>query len=145
MFGRGNPTLKLICQVCTRVGHSATVCHYRFDRSFQTPTSPLAAYFCDLDGSVVDYEPSTFMVDTCPAFKVSEPTVWYVDTGASHHIVSNSEAISDAHPYSGTNALMVGNGKNLSIHSIGSSVLSPIKSSFKTQDCFASACYTKRT
>ena len=91
LFGRGNPTLKLICQVCTRVGHSAAVCHYHFDRSFQTPTSPSAAYFCDLDGSIVDYEPSAFMADTCLDFGVFEPVVWYADTSASHHIVSNSE------------------------------------------------------
>ena len=64
------------------------------------------------------------MANTCLDFGVSEPVVWYADTGASHHIVSNSKAISDAHPYSGTNALMVGNGKKLSIHDIGSSVLS---------------------
>ena len=124
MSGHGNPTLKPICQVCTCVGHSSTVCHYRFDRPFQTPTSPPAAYFCDLDGSVVDYEPSAFMVDTCPNFGVSKPAIWYADISASHHIVSNSKAISDAHPYSGTNALMVGNGKKLSIHNIGFSVLS---------------------
>ena len=54
----------------------------------------------------------------------SEPAVWYADTGVSHHIVSNSEAISNAHLYSGTDALMVGNGKKLSIHKIGSFVLS---------------------
>ena len=75
MSGRGNPTLKLMCQVCTRVGHLVTVCHYRFDRSFQTPTSPPVTYFCDLDGFVVDYEPSAFMDDTCPDFGVSEPAV----------------------------------------------------------------------
>ena len=124
MSGCGNPTLKLICQVCTRVSHSTAVFHCRFDRSFQTPTSPLAAYFCDLDGGAVDYEPSAFMVDTCPCFGVFEPAVWYADIGASHHIVFNSEAIYDAHPYSGTDAFMIGNGKKLSIHNSGSSVLS---------------------
>ena len=124
MSGRGNPTLRLICQVCTRVSHSTTVCHYHFDRSFQTPTSLSTAYFCDLYGFVVDYEPSAFMADTFLDFRVFEPDVWYADTGASHCIVSNSKAISDAHPYSSIDALMVGNGKKLSIHSIGSSILS---------------------
>ena len=123
LSSRGNPTLKLICQVCTLIGHSAAVCHYPFDRSFQTPTSPPAAYFCDLDGCAIDYEPSAFTANTCPDFGVFEPTIWHADTGASHHIVSNSEAISDAHPYSVTGALMVSNGKKLSIHNIGSSVL----------------------
>ena len=35
-LGPSLPTPKLICQVCTRVGHSAAVFHYHFDRSFHT-------------------------------------------------------------------------------------------------------------
>ena len=116
--------MKLICQVCTCVSQLAIVFHYRFDQSFQTPTSPPAAYFYDLDASVVNYEPSAFMANTFPDFRVSRPTIWYVVTGASHHVVSNSEAISDVHPDSGTDALMVNNGKKLSIHSVSSFVLS---------------------
>ena len=61
------------------------------------------------------------MINGPPDFGTS-----HVDTGASNHIVSSSDAISDAHPNTITNTLMVGNGKRLFIHSIGSSIISTL-------------------
>ena len=61
------------------------------------------------------------MINGPPDFRASR-----VDTSASNHIVSSSDAISDAHPYTTTNTLMVGNGKRLFIHSIGSSIISTL-------------------
>ena len=95
-------------QVCTRAGHSAAVCHYRFARSFHTSIPRSAAFMCEREDSVFDYDPSVYIADTCPDFGASECDVWYADTGASNHIVSSSDAVSDAHPYTGTDSLMVG-------------------------------------
>uniref|UniRef100_A0A803NLQ8 Integrase catalytic domain-containing protein n=1 Tax=Cannabis sativa TaxID=3483 RepID=A0A803NLQ8_CANSA len=36
--GRGYPSNRLVCQVCHKLGHTASVCHYRFDKNFQPPT-----------------------------------------------------------------------------------------------------------
>ncbi|KAF4384668.1 hypothetical protein F8388_003975 [Cannabis sativa] len=43
-FGRGSyPSSRLICQVCMKSGHTAAVCHYRFDKSWVTPKPNVSA------------------------------------------------------------------------------------------------------
>ena len=68
--------MKLICQVCARVGHSVTVCYYRFDKSFQIPVIPSAAFLYERDVPESDYEPSAYMAKTCPDFRISDGDVW---------------------------------------------------------------------
>ena len=89
----------------------------------QTPVIPFAAFLCERDGHKFDYDPSAYMAKTCPDFRISDGDDWYVDTGASTHVVSSTDSQSGTHPYTGPHAFMVGNGKKLSIHNIGSSVL----------------------
>ena len=131
--GHGYSTMKLICQVCTRVGHSALVCQYRFDRSFQTPVIPFDAFLCERDGHKFDYDPSAYI-------GISDGDDWYVDTGASTHVVSSTDSQSGTHPYTGPDAFMDGNGKKLSIHNIGSSVLTTYTTPLKLKTVLQVLC-----
>jgi hypothetical protein len=44
---------------------------------------------------------------------------WYLDSGATHHMIANATSLPDAHPYIGTNKIIVGNDNQLAIIHIG--------------------------
>ena len=46
---------------------------------------------------------------------------WYPDSGASHHITPDLASLHTAEDYKGTNKVLVGNGKGLSIAHVGTS------------------------
>ena len=48
-------------------------------------------------------------------------TSWYPDSGATHHVTNNPQALIDPIVYQGTEQLQIGNGSGLYIHSTGSS------------------------
>lgn len=48
---------------------------------------------------------------------------WFPDYGASHHITSDAQNLSQRAPYTGIEQVMLGNGQGLAIQSIGSSKL----------------------
>ena len=111
--GCGPSSIKLICLLRTRVGHSGAVFHYRFGRSFRTPVSSSTAFLCEHDERDFGYDSSVYLVDTCPDLRVFDNAVWYADSSASNHVVSSTYSLSDVHPYASPAALMVGNGKTL--------------------------------
>jgi len=45
--------------------------------------------------------------------------LWYLDSGAIHHMTNNSSIYSDKQPYDGSDLAKVGNGKGLLISHIG--------------------------
>lgn len=51
-------------------------------------------------------------------------SLWYPDSGATHHMASDISSFSDFSSYSGSDQVMVGNGSGLSISNIGSFPLS---------------------
>ncbi|CAN7077145.1 unnamed protein product [Brassica oleracea var. botrytis] len=48
---------------------------------------------------------------------------WYPDTAATHHITNSTQHLQSSQPYSGTDAVIVGNGDFLPITHVGSIVL----------------------
>jgi hypothetical protein len=58
-----------VCQVCHKVGHTATKCYHRFDHAYQGDSPNPAAYF------------------TSPHM-ASDPS-WYYDTGSTHHLTND--------------------------------------------------------
>jgi hypothetical protein len=48
---------------------------------------------------------------------------WLTDTGASDHITSNASNLNTPTPYHGSEQVIVGNGQNLPIQSIGNTQL----------------------
>jgi len=111
--GRGKGRLsKPVCQVCTKTGHTAVNCYYRFDKSY-TGTSH----------SNVDVEKQ----GTNSAFLASpyndQDYEWYFDSGASNHVTHQANKFQEFTENNGKNSLVVGNGEKLKIVASGTSKL----------------------
>lgn len=55
---------------------------------------------------------------------------WYLDSGATYHLTNNMENIQLREEYKGTDQLIIGNGKGISISHIGHAFLS-----FRASNC----------
>uniref|UniRef100_A0A803NPY8 Integrase catalytic domain-containing protein n=1 Tax=Cannabis sativa TaxID=3483 RepID=A0A803NPY8_CANSA len=133
--GRGNyrgPTSQSrpLCQLCLRYGHTAPVCHYRYDRNWVTPkqgsnnssatnnNNPPRAYMAEHE---FDYDPQAFATSFIPDF--GDDSGWFVDTGATNHVTNGLENLDSAVAYPGSEGLAVGDGKKLLISNIGLATL----------------------
>jgi hypothetical protein len=88
------------CQVCFKVGHTASNCWYHFDEEF-VPDNHLAASMSP-SGS-------------------SNPN-WYLDSGTTDHITSDLEKLMMHEWYNGNEQIKVTNGASMNIVHVGNSV-----------------------
>lgn len=101
-----------MCQVCGKTSHTTINCWHRFYQSFQ--------------GQQQHQQPSAYT-----AFpNQTNNDVWYVDTGATHHITNDAQNLTmHVEPYHGHDHVQMGNGTGLKIQQIGTSKLSLPQSS----------------
>lgn len=92
------------CQICNRVGHTASRCYNRFDQAFQTPDNLHNAL-------------SAMTLSDRSQYTGQE---WYPDSGASAYITNDGSQLQSAQPYLGNDQVIVGNGDYLPITHIGS-------------------------
>ena len=85
------------CQICNRYGHTARVCYDRGNFAYAASSQDLNHLEC---GS------------------------WYVDSGATQHMTPHVQNIHTPSSYTGTEAVVVGNGCSLPIKNIGTSTFS---------------------
>lgn len=52
-----------------------------------------------------------------------ENSIWYLDSGTTHHITNDPQTLVDPALYQGIDQVQLGNGSGLPIYSIGSSFL----------------------
>jgi hypothetical protein len=91
------------CQICSKRGHTARDCWYRYDARYNSSTQSQA------------HTTQT---------SISAPTVdWYLDSGATHHVTSDLNNLTTFNTYEGHDTLHVGNGTGLKILHIGTSTL----------------------
>lgn len=67
---------------------------------------------------------AAFQTSTSTPQATSPAQPWYPDSGASHHVTSESQNVHQFTPFAGQDQLFVGNGQGLPISGIGSSTLS---------------------
>ncbi|XP_035544580.1 uncharacterized protein LOC118347977 [Juglans regia] len=105
-------TNRPICQVCSKPGHVALQCHYRFDHAYQ-------------------YEPpQSFTANYTSSTSVADPT-WYPDSAATYHLTHDLSHLNiSSEPYTGHDQIRVGNGNGLPIENIGDSSFLSNSSSF---------------
>ncbi|KAM6558911.1 hypothetical protein CsatA_028150 [Cannabis sativa] len=120
----GPPSIpRLLCQVCHKPGHTAAICHYRFDKNFVTPRTGDSKVFLT---EIEDQDnPQAYSSHTVPEFL--DDYDWYANTGATNHVAQGIEPLDFESPYLGPDALTVGNGKQLPISHVGQG----------HRDCFA--------
>ncbi|PKU73330.1 Retrovirus-related Pol polyprotein from transposon TNT 1-94 [Dendrobium catenatum] len=92
----------VICQICSKQGHSAVKCWYRHDNTYQE-TSHNQALFSPTDSS--------------------PQADWFLDTGASTHLTSNASHLRAVEPYHGQSQVTIGNGQQLPIQYTGKGIL----------------------
>ena len=88
---------------CGRTGHCALKCYNRFDVAYQSDDIPKAL----------------------AALQVSNDTgrEWHPDSGATAHITASTTGLQNTTPYHGAESVMVGNGNQLPITHVGSTVI----------------------
>ncbi|KAI0502052.1 hypothetical protein KFK09_016997 [Dendrobium nobile] len=97
-------TSTVICQICTKKGHSAPSCWHRTNLQY-TPTP-------------------TPTNNTALAANSNQPFQdWYQDTGASSHITNSLDKMTTSHSYQGTDTITVGDGRSVSISHTGDGIL----------------------
>jgi len=110
-------SLRPVCQICKKHGHSADVCWQRYNPS---PFNNMNANFSSFSSQ--DCVPSDASILGAPS-SMDDP-LWYPDSGATHHITNSSSVYSDKQHYAGSETVKMGNGKGLCISHIGYASLS---------------------
>ena len=110
------------CQICGQFGHRAQECRERFNRNFYGWQNPPASSYGQ-HGSPANPQPSphAYNLSLPPTTGSSDLNVWYPDSGATHHVTNDHQALIDPTMYQGTEQLQIGNGTGLFIQSTSSS------------------------
>lgn len=117
--GRGrNQGSRPICQVCGKLGHTASICYYIYNQAYMgVPlekqqnqngissnfTTPYSAYFTNSEST--------------------DDQSWYVDSRASHHVTNNAQALQQSSQTDGNVKITIANGNKLPVIKTGSSLL----------------------
>jgi hypothetical protein len=89
------------CQVCLKVGHTATRCWYKFDE---------------------DYVTDDRLATMASASSIADSN-WYLDSGATDHITSELEKLTAHEAYNGHDQLRTVNGAGMDIIHVGKTIL----------------------
>lgn len=102
------------CQICGRVGHSAMKCYNRFDLAYQSTDVPKAL----------------------AAIQMSDQSgqEWFPDSAATAHITAAPSSLQNTAPYHGPESVMVGNGEQMPITHVGSTVITTPQGSIPLLD-----------
>ena len=84
------------CQYCGKIGHIAKICWWIPKRAIQHNEVPQALAALTLDNSITETE-------------------WTADTGASNHMTGSPGMLTDIHEYSGSDAVIIGDGSAIPI------------------------------
>ena len=102
--GRGN--FRPICQICSKTGHLASNCYFRFDHNFVSSSNTNTSQHSNHTGNTSAFvaSPKTIGDSSC-----------YVDSGATNHITADLNNLSLQNDFKGKDKITVGNGHTLSI------------------------------
>ncbi|XP_020704789.1 uncharacterized protein LOC110115768 [Dendrobium catenatum] len=95
----------LICQICTKRGHTTDVCCHRHNANYITPS------------------PQSNTGHALLASSDTTSTDWYLDSGASSHMTYDSDNLSNASSYHGSDQITVGDGRTIPIAHSGTRIL----------------------
>lgn len=104
----------LRCQLCDRVGHSAKVCRSQSHNHLQARANFAARFPC-------------------------QQSPWIIDSGATHHIASDTQSLATVHDYHGTKEITMGNGNIIPISHNGNANISASNHHFKLLNTLCSS------
>jgi hypothetical protein len=91
---------RLRCQVCKKVGHEADICWHRYDDS---------------------YAPDNHAANMASSLGADQN--WYLDSGATDHIIGELEQLTMHQQYNGNEQIRAANGAGMDIAHVGQSVI----------------------
>lgn len=137
-FSTGNrPT----CQSCKKYGQFVLECWHRFDENFEPtqPKSQTQASTSNNSNSNQSYKVSASIAPQVTTYLAHHNTfdipqgleshAWFVDSSASHHIISSLMNIQNVQACVGPNRVVIGNGLGLEVEIVGHSKFSSILAS----------------
>ena len=132
--GRNTPR----CQLCFKHGHQVIDCYERFNREFVQPPWQATPTTCRNSNP-------TPQANVATTNEILHPiaNTWYPDSGASHHVTSNSNNIQNQAAYTGQDQLYIGNGQGMEILSTCNSVISSQHKSFALKNILYVHAITK--
>lgn len=93
------PTARPTCQICRKTGHETFDCWHRFEQSFTQPQANTTS---------------------------TAQNGWLLDFGATNHITNNLNNLTMASDYTGTDSLIIDNGKGFKIAQVGNATLNSL-------------------
>ncbi|XP_072056283.1 uncharacterized protein [Arachis hypogaea] len=125
-YGNSRPQ----CQLCGRIGHIVWDCYHRFNQNYQrpyeaasnSPAPPSSAFH--QPQSQTDSQPRA-LVAAAPLTTPLTDRAWYLDTGASHHLIFDGNNLVTGSEYEGSEQVFTGNGQGMCINNIGRTILFP--------------------
>lgn len=110
-----------VCQICGRLGHNVLRCWHKFDNIYQhddMPSALAALRITDVSNSL--------------------GLEWFPDSAATAHVTSSPCHLQHAQAYTGSDAIMVGNGEFLPITHTGSTSLTSTSGKIPPNDVLVS-------
>ncbi|KAE8672405.1 ATP-dependent RNA helicase SUV3L [Hibiscus syriacus] len=139
--GRARGRVKVQCQLCGKNDHLVNRYWYKFDKTFsgvdesdernvfkdRVPNANICHFNSNncvcgnkVNMSVVGAsDQERFKPTANVSATSSSPSSWFVNSGATHHIMPDATEVMDGTGYTGASKLTVGNGNGLCINKIG--------------------------
>ncbi|MED6205623.1 hypothetical protein PIB30_118604 [Stylosanthes scabra] len=101
---------RTLCQICGRGGHGAYNCYFRFDQNY-TPSTTQQAPSAPIPYSNSTPPPPPTSFHQPRAYVTAPPqlsdSVWYPDSGASHHVTNDLTNFTTAQPATNPNDQLI--------------------------------------
>ncbi|KAF7810391.1 Retrovirus-related Pol polyprotein from transposon TNT 1-94 [Senna tora] len=101
----------IMCQVCGKAGHIASVCYHRHDSSYQLNETQY--------NQQLRQRSSANMASMIASPELLSDSSWFPDSGATNHVTADGNNLMTSSEYMGLEQLHMGNGAGLAISSIG--------------------------
>ena len=112
---RSSNSRNVQCQICLKMGHGAPDCWYRLTPDYQPQPQVHNAQASP---------PVCESLDQLSSASTVADSLWYPDSGASHHVTSDPSIFSSQNSYTSNARILLGNGSGLPISHTGSAIMS---------------------
>lgn len=134
-FIRNNNGNPLTCQLCHKVGHGAKTYRSLSNYMQGSSSTDICCQYCGKNNHTVDrcffiigfpnqqQQHATANASAMIAAANYAPQYWLADTGATNHMTSDAQMISNVTPVSNSDSVQFGNGEHLSVTHFGNTRL----------------------
>ena len=115
----------IIKSLSAKLGHTALICFHRTNLNYPPQPSP-KSFNTVLTTNSQLFNPPEFSYPAMAhptATHNTVPSTWFMESGATHHFTLDINILDTMTPFSGSNQVIVGNGKQLYISHLGTTKL----------------------